>query len=56
MKATYAEDESFIPTEMGCDKMGIEEVETHKAQNNDQIGEETAQWSIAVTSQQKQKP
>ena len=38
MKTTYTEDEDFIPTEMRCGKMCIEEIETSKSDNNDEIG------------------
>ena len=36
--------------------MGIEEIQTHKAENNDQISNETPQWSIPIASEQIEEP
>lgn len=40
--------QGFIPTEMWRDELAGEQVEAHKAEDDDEIGQEAAPWFVPV--------
>ena len=55
VKAAHTQDQCFIPAEMGYPTMGIEQIETHKAEDDDEVGHQTSAWPIAIACQQIEK-
>src|SRR5213080_1639842 len=52
METADAQDKCFIPSQMWCDKVSIEQIKPHKAENDDEIGNETAQRSVTIARKQ----
>src|SRR5258706_1270098 len=48
MKRAYAEDEGFIPGEMRCGELSIEQVGTRKGEDDQHIGSDATQWTVTV--------
>ncbi len=38
VKAAHTQDQCFIPAEMGCGTIGVEQIETHEGEDDDEIG------------------
>ena len=51
VKAAHTQDQRFIPAEMGCSTICVEQIETREAEDDDEIGHQTPPWPISIPCQ-----